>query len=275
MSRPLLIFDAQFLAYRSWFAMSRLKDEERALAATYGFFESIKLIKRRYETDHSVLCFDAKHLIRRDMFPGYKKRDLSNEEQQEREVFHKQVDAIRTDYLGRIGFNNVFYQEGYEADDIIAHIANRVKNRMVYIVTNDDDLLQCISSNVRWYSPARNKTWTKRTFTEQYSIPPKEWVKVKAISGCSSDKIPGVPGVADKTALKYLTGRLKPESKAYQKIVSDEGRQVYQRNLKLVRLPLKGVEVPRLKSDKISRKGWKEVCDEIMAIPGEAPTYAS
>lgn len=276
MDDPLLVIDGQFMAYRYWFSMKRLESDERAAAMAFGFFESIRLLKRRYQTNLVAVCFDAKKLKRRDMFPSYKDRSgMTDEERVERERFHREVDAIRTDYLGRVGFQNVFQQEGYEGDDIIAHIASRVKSRPVFIISSDADLYQCLKPNVRHYSPTQQLTMSRRSFQETFGLLPERWPNVKAVAGCPSDKIPGVPGIGEKTALKFFRNELKPESKAYQAITSDDGKATYQRNLKLVRLPLYGVEVPKLKRDRISEKGWKDVCDtlEVSATSENLPAY--
>ncbi|GAH00618.1 unnamed protein product, partial [marine sediment metagenome] len=88
---------------------------------------------------------------------------------------------------------------------------------------------------------------------------PREWKLVKALAGCSTDGIPGVKGVGEKTAIKYLTSQLKETTKACQAIISKEGIKIFKRNLKLVALPFKGTNVFKLKKDKLSKEGWIKV----------------
>ena len=86
---------------------------------------------------------------------------------------------------------------------------------------------------------------------------------MKALAGCSTDSVPGIKGVGEKTAIKYLKNELKESSKIYQRIISKEGWNIYKRNIELVKLPFTGTKIFKLKTDKLSATGWKEVVEQL------------
>jgi len=120
-------------------------------------------------------------------------------------------------------------------------------------------LYQLLAANVRLYNPARRRMMTASRFREEYGLAPRDWVRVKAIGGCSSDGVPGVPGVAQKTAIKYLRGLLLPHHKAYQAIESPEGMERMAFNLPLVSLPFPPARRPPIRPWGVSRKGLVQV----------------
>ena len=103
----------------------------------------------------------------------------------------------------------------------------------------------------------KKKTITAGWFEKEYGIGPSMWADVKALAGCPGDCVEGIVGVGEKTAIKFLTGNLKTSTKAYGCII--EGREIWNRNLELVRLPYEGTPKLRLKSDEASRSRWDVV----------------
>jgi 5'-3' exonuclease len=122
------------------------------------------------------------------------------------------------------------------------------------------------------YNPGKKKAVTLQSFSKETGLEPWEWAKVKAIGGCKTDEVPGIPGVGEKTAIKYILGKLKPDSAAYKAIKAN--KEIITRNRKLVELPFEGTQVFELRTDTISDEGWKEVCDALgmSSIRGRAPT---
>ena len=103
------------------------------------------------------------------------------------------------------------------------------------IVSTDQDLWQLLSGDrVTVWNPRTKKMLTEQAFRERWGIGPSQWADVKAIAGCPGDGVPGVPGVGEKTAAKFMAGRLKDTTKAYNRVV--EANDLWERNLRLVRL---------------------------------------
>jgi DNA polymerase-1 len=163
-----------------------------------------------------------------------------------------------------IGFNNSFYQTGFEADDIIAKIVHshweELRNSLSkepsddckpIILTSDADIYQLLNyANI--YDPRAEKGITAESFKEDWGIDPEQWWRVKAIAGCSSDKVPGIAGIGEKKAVKYLLGKMNRKTKEYQKIESEESLEIFNRNKKLVKLPLEGVKEFEIQDDIVS-----------------------
>jgi len=155
-------------------------------------------------------------------------------------------------------------QKGYEADDIIASLTQTIPTTSeVVIISSDHDLFQCIKSNVCMHNPSTGKILTLQGFKKLYGITPQEFTMVKALAGCSTDNIAGIPGVGEKTAIKYLKGELKDTTKAFQKIVSAEAVQIRKRNMSLVQLPYEGVNKFHLRPDQLSEAGWIQVMNKL------------
>ncbi|MFH1609683.1 MAG: hypothetical protein ABID40_03550, partial [Candidatus Bipolaricaulota bacterium] len=87
------------------------------------------------------------------------------------------------------------------------------------------------------------------------------WAEVKAIAGCSGDGVPGIRGAGDRTAVKYLNGRLNVTTKVWGRI--EAGRGMIQRNLRLVRLPFEGCPEVRLVEDRPTVEGWNAAMREL------------
>jgi DNA polymerase-1 len=177
------------------------------------------------------------------MFPDYKKarkREKTEEEQTLDHMAYAQFATIRKEILPELGFHNNFKEEGYEADDIIAKIVQERcgPDEEIVIVSTDEDLYQLLYDNVSIYSIRKKRSYTSVNLWKDYRVTPKDWVDVKAIGGCSSDGIPGVSGVAEKTACKYIQRLLPVSTKAHREI--RKNKELIERNRKLVELPLPG-----------------------------------
>lgn len=276
-SRSWLVLDMHYLCHRAFHVMdgSSLSWDGNATSIVFSVLKSLGTLCDDLQSDRFVFCFDSRHKLREQMFPGYKQGRREKQEAKAREFsaaeraahadrlndFHIQVQELRRSYLSRMGFCNVLYQDGMEGDDMMAAFArSRPKTEHVVLITADNDLMQCLRSNVSVYNPTLRKLMERDRWVGQWGLKPTKWARVKAIAGCSSDSIPGIRGVGNATAARYLRRELNCESKAYQAITSPEGRAIIQRNLPLVRLPLVGCTVPEARSDRVSLKRWREVC---------------
>lgn len=260
-----LVLDVHYLCHRAFHTSQNLTFKDKPTGVIFGFLKSITSLKDEFQTDNVVFCFEHRTLFRRDVYPPYKRKrhteTKTEEEIQIRKDFAIQISELRMRYLPKIGFKNIFAYRGMESDDTMAAIAaNADPNDEIVLITADGDLLQCLRPNVTMYSPTQRKLHTVQSFESKYGIPPRKWAIVKAIAGCTSDEVEGIKGVGEATALKFLKKELKETTKAYQSIVSAEGKAIVRRNRSLVQLPYEGCPVPTLVQDKVDRAGWIEVC---------------
>jgi DNA polymerase-1 len=246
--------------------MGGLSNGNTPTGVIYGFLKTVIALQESFSTDKVIFCWDSKSSKRKELYPDYKKKrsqrykEWTDEEAEFEKAFRLQMKKLRRIYLKQIGYRNVFCQKGYEGDDIMASICKDLPSSSeAIIVTSDQDLYQCLKHNVSFHNPLKRKTLTQKGFKKQYDITPKEWYMLKAITGCPTDEVQGVYGVGEKIGIKYLKGNLKETSVAYGNITSFAGIEIYKRNIKLVKLPMLGTKHFKLKEDKLSRKGWKEV----------------
>lgn len=260
-----LLLDCDYLCHRARYSMGDLSWKGAATGVIYGFLQAVIHLQEQFQTDKVAFCFDSKHSKRQDIYPDYKaqrknRQTLTPDEKEFERAFHIQRVKLRKEYLPEIGFNNIFQQRGYESDDLLARISlDLPKTDQAIIVTADQDIYQCLSDVVKMYNPQKRELMTIQKFKRVYGIHPAMWARVKALAGCSSDNVKGLPGIGEKTVLKWMTTELKPTTKAYQKLDSQEAEQYIVQNLPLVSLPFKGTHRIKLQDDNITRVGWRKV----------------
>lgn len=264
MNKKYLILDSNYLCHRAKHSTGNLSFNGEATGIVYGFLVTVLSLQERFDNTHFIFCWDSKFSERKKVLAGYKEsRNHRQDEMTKKEIrfeedFRLQMKKLRKVYLKEIGFKNVFCQKGYEADDLIASVCqNMDKTDEAVIVSSDHDLYQLLAFNVKIYSPNKKQLITLQSFTKEYGIRPVDWITVKALAGCSSDEIPGIKGVGEKTAIKFIKETLKKTSKAYDNI--DKGFKILLRNLVLVKLPFKGTRIFKIKEDEVVLKGWKKV----------------
>jgi len=265
-----LIIDCNYLCHRAKHSMGGLSHGNTPTGIIYGFLKSIQALQDQFNTQHIIFCWDSKTSKRKDIFPDYKKKranrykDLTKKEIKFEKAFRHQMKMLRTKYLKLIGYKNNFVQAGYEGDDIMASITLNLKmNDEAILVTSDKDMYQLISPKVSFFNPSKGKLFTYQKFMQKYRMPTYDWGSMKCLAGCTTDEVPGIKGVGEKTAIKYIRMDLKPTTKAYQRIVSKKGLRIEKRNRKLVVLPFDGVKNFKLRKDELSNKGWKKVIEEL------------
>ena len=262
-----LLLDVSAIAYRSFYVMGGLSYQGNDTGVIYGVFREIDRLQKRYPDGKIVFCFDGGSEKRKAISSEYKANrriDLEDAEKvAARRNFRKQLKQLRKSYLHAAGFRNIFYQKGYEADDLIASFCKGHKSvksaDKIVIVTSDQDLWQLLhGSGVIWQNAATGEIITSTDFKKKWKIAPYKWANVKAIAGCSSDNVAGIAGVGEKTAAKYLAGDLSTKTKAYQAIHSNTRLSS---NLALTKLPFKGTITihDKLVDDCITQSTWNKV----------------
>ncbi len=170
--------------------------------AVYGMITILLPKIEELSPDYAAVAFDMRApTFRHKMYKGYKAaRHGMPDELAEQLPYAKRA-------MQSLGFK-VLELEGYEADDLLGTMANigEKSGARVYILTGDRDSLQLIDDNVNVLlaGTGETKLFDKAAFTEKYGIAPSSFVDVKALMGDSSDNIPGIAGIGEKTALKLI-----------------------------------------------------------------------
>lgn len=281
MNAPWLILDCNFLAWRNFHALRGVSFSGIPTDVVFGFFRDVIHFTDHFATQNIAFCFDHPSPCKRSQHSvTYKAKRTSiiysEDEVKARQGVRDQLDALRTEYLSRIGFRNVFTQKGYEADDIIAALTKKaLKGKPCVIISADKDLYQLLRPEISQYNPNTKVLHTFESFTKEYGVSPAWWSRVKAIAGCHSDNIAGIKGVGEKTAIRYILGQLNVGTKAYQNI--REGKETWQANLLLTALPYAGVKVPQVTKDELDAKEWDAVAKELgmLSLVGQCPGVRS
>jgi len=245
----MMLFDTHYLCHRAYHTTGGgghgpgLTHQGLSTGVIFGVLRDIEAMTDLYQPDVCVFAFDyGGSGIRGQIFPGYKqsRREVQSEEEEvKRRKFYEEIKHLGKTILPGLGYSNIFRVKGFEGDDIIAKIVeDSPKNTEITIITGDQDLFQLLRENVIWKHPA-GKLMTSGLFMQEYGIDPIDWVQVKAIAGCSTDEVPGVRGVGEKTAIKYLRRQLPVTSQKYLDI--QKNLDVVARNMRLVRIPLPGL----------------------------------
>lgn len=259
-----LILDCNYLAHRAKHVFGDLFDKGSATGVIYGFLKDILSLRERFDSNKFIFCWDSDTSKRKEIYPSYKKnrntKQLTDEEKEFEISFYEQVNKLKTEYLQTIGYRNIFWQEGYESDDMIASVCKTLtkKSEEGIIISADHDLFQLLSDNITCYEPRTHETISLNRFQNTFGITPKEWIKIKAIAGCSSDNVKGIERVGETVAIRFLQGELSTSSKAYKNIKTG-WKDIVLRNRKLVELPFKGTMPIKLCKDQISQEGWDKV----------------
>ena len=203
--RELFLIDGNSLAYRAFFALPETiaTSTGQPTNAIFGFASMLVKILTEYGSQPTLVCWDAGMSGREEVSTEYKagrrkRPDLLSEQWPH---LHPLVEAF--------GYSNVRV-EGYEADDVIATLARQAREKGidVTVVTGDRDMFQIVGEGVRVMATSRGITETKiydrQAVIDRYGIPPELIPDFYGLKGDTSDNIPGVPGIGDKTASDLL-----------------------------------------------------------------------
>lgn len=235
----------------------------------YGFIQDVANLMDLHATTRVAFCFDFGYGLRKEAYPAYKadrtvrRQQATPEERAALNQLDDWVDRLRSEILTSMGYANVFAQEGYESDDIIASLvfhSLRPEDTGI-IISSDQDLYQLLRPNVLMWSPGKRQAYTHQSFFEEWRLPPEDWPKVKAIAGCGTDNVRGVPGVGEVTAAKYLRGELKADSAKVAAIRANWA--ACRANLPLVKLPYPGTGRFTLRADAVTQEKWAATCDAL------------
>lgn len=259
-----IIVDCNALCYRSFYTIGGLSNREKKIGIIFGFINQLIQISKKLKCKDFLFCWDSKKSFRKNEYAEYKgnrRKDLDDRKQVELLDAYRQFNLLRKKILKELGFKNIYLKSGYESDDLIACLVNQLKDKyLLYIVASDNDLYQLLFDNVKIYELSKGRLFTSDDFEKKYGIKYYQWSEVKAIAGCNSDNVAGVVGVGEQTAINYLNGKLV-KGKTFDKIVSDSGKQIKERNIKLVKLPYKNIDL-EIRKDNLRYENFIKVFND-------------
>ena len=262
-----LVIDCNSLAYRNVYNMTELSFGEIRTNVIYGFLKGLLDLAEMFKTNKFVFCWDSRQSYRKMIDETYKAGRVDEKQEKLVKYAREQFFILRTKILPKMGFKNVFMQSGYESDDLIAWVVWRFPEDQV-IVTGDNDLMQLLHDDrfcpIKIFYIPTKKIITEKNFTNKYGIKPSEWSHVKAIGGCQSDNVKGIPGVGQESAIKFLNGVLK-DGAIKNRILSDEGKRIAKDCLWLVSLPFCGdrqIDITEIFDDELFSMNFMDVFKE-------------
>ena len=207
MSEKLVLIDGHSILNRAFFGLPDLTNAEGLHTnAVYGFLNILFKILEEEKPDYLTVTFDVHApTFRHKMYDAYKgtRKPMADE-------LRQQVPLMK-EMLQSMGIT-ILEMEGFEADDLLGTLSKMGEDRgmEVTIVSGDRDTLQLASDKVLIRIPKTKKTGTEienyhaTEVKEKYLVTPTEFIDVKALMGDSSDNIPGVPGIGEKTATALI-----------------------------------------------------------------------
>ena len=203
-----MLLDGNSLAFRAFYALPAENFKTKSgltTNAVYGFTAMLINLLRDEGPTHIAAAFDvSRQTFRLDKFPDYKANRSSTPDE-----FRGQIE-ITKEVLVALGIT-VLAEPGYEADDVIATLATQAEKAdfRVLVVTGDRDSLQLVSDQVTVLYPRKGVSeltrFTPDAVLEKYGLTPQQYPDFAALRGDPSDNLPGIPGVGEKTATKWIS----------------------------------------------------------------------
>ncbi|MEZ2585382.1 DNA polymerase I [Kluyvera intermedia] len=200
---PLILVDGSSYLYRAYHAFPPLTNRAgEPTGAMYGVLNMLRSLILQYQPTHAVVVFDAKGKTFRDeLFEDYKSHrpPMPDDLRAQIEPLHTMVKAMGLPLLA---------VAGVEADDVIGTLAREAEKmgRPVLISTGDKDMAQLVTPGITLINTMTNTILGPEEVVTKYGVPPELIIDFLALMGDSSDNIPGVPGVGEKTAQALLQG---------------------------------------------------------------------
>jgi DNA polymerase I len=197
----LYLIDGSSYIYRAFFAIRRLTNAPgMPTNAVFGFLQMIKKIIEQENPEYLAMVFDAKGpTFRHELYEEYKAHRPTMPDD-----LIVQIPYIKE--VSRCYGLPILEKQGFEADDIIATLAREAEAEgfEVVMVSGDKDLMQMISPRVCMWDTLKDQVFDLKTVRERFGTSPSQWVDIMGLAGDSSDNVPGVPGIGEKTAVKLI-----------------------------------------------------------------------
>jgi len=205
--KRLFLVDAYALIFRGYYAFiknPRINSKGLDTSAIMGFMNSLLDVIKRERPDHLAVCFDKGGSVDRvEMFAEYKANRDATPEAIKIAVPYIE-DILRAMHIP------IMVKEGFEADDVIGTLAKKAEKQgyKTFMVTPDKDFAQLVSDNIFMYKPVFGggyETWGIPEVQKKFEVErPEQVIDFLGMMGDSADNIPGLPGVGEKTAKKFL-----------------------------------------------------------------------
>ncbi|MCJ7508196.1 MAG: DNA polymerase I, partial [candidate division Zixibacteria bacterium] len=205
--KKLFLIDGSALVYRSYFAFIRnplINSRGENTSAVFGFANSLLKILREQKPDYMAVVFDTPApTFRHKIYKDYKSTRAKTPPE-----MVEQLPRIRelVEYMNL----PLIEKDGFEADDIIGTLAQQGKKEglEVFLVTADKDFFQLVDEDIKMVRPSKGKEpeeiYDAKAVKEKFGIEPNQMTDLLGLMGDSSDNIPGVPGIGEKTALELI-----------------------------------------------------------------------
>ncbi len=200
-NNTLYLIDGSSYIYRAYFAIRHLSSPSgHPTNAIYGFIQMLLKLLKDHKPRHVAVVFDAgRTTFRTEMYPDYKanRAAMPDDLRMQMEPIREVVRAFNIPALEL---------QGYEADDIIGALAGRfaAQNGKVVVVTGDKDLMQIVTDRVTLLDTMKGKESGIADVIERFGVGPELVIDILGLAGDSSDNIPGVPGIGEKTATRLI-----------------------------------------------------------------------
>ncbi|MFP4661440.1 MAG: DNA polymerase I [Halanaerobiales bacterium] len=205
MSDKLFLLDGHSLAHRAFYALPLLQNDDGEYTnAVFGFARMLFRLIDDENPDYLIVAFDKKGpTFRHEEYEDYKgtRKKMPDELSPQIPLIKKLLEGLKIPIIGK---------EGYEADDVIGTLAQigEEKGLDVRIVTGDRDSLQLVTDKIKVFYTRRGITdivkYDLEKVREKYELEPIQLIDMKGLMGDSSDNIPGVPGIGEKTSISLL-----------------------------------------------------------------------
>ena len=201
MKKSIYVVDVSSMFFRAYYAIRPLTSSRGIpVNAVYGFISMIIKLMKDKNCDHMVFCYDRKEpSFRKDLYNDYKaNRSTMPDDLQVQMPYLKQVAAL-------FGICDMEL-ETFEADDLIGTVARiaQKEDYDVFIVSGDKDFCQLVNKNVFIYDTMKDVIFDEAMVKEKHGVTPAQFIDYLAITGDSSDNIPGVAGIGPKGAQKLI-----------------------------------------------------------------------
>lgn len=211
-----LIIDGMNTFIRSFAAIPTMDENGNHIGGVTGFLKSVGYVTRKFKPSRVYVIFDGKggSKRRRDIYPDYKlgrkpltrlnrTYDMTTEKDEQDLMRYELVIVAKA--LMKLPITTITLDH-VEADDIISYIAQHVGENggESIIYSTDKDFLQLVGDDIKVWNPVRKKTYIPEIVVEDYEIHPNNFLLYRALTGDTSDNLPGIKGLGMKTLLKIV-----------------------------------------------------------------------
>ncbi|MFH1202483.1 MAG: DNA polymerase I [Candidatus Omnitrophota bacterium] len=238
MKPKLFLIDAHSLIFRSYYAIKNLSNSlGQPTGAVLGFVNTLNKILKENKPDYIAVCFDvSKETFRKKEYSDYKINRPPTPD-----ALSSQFPVIK-EIISYYKFR-CLEKEGFEADDVIATLVERLKDEDVdiFIVSSDKDILQLVNKNVFVLNPFKDKEgplYNTEAVRERFGITPGEIPDLISLMGDASDNIPSVRGIGEKTAGELIKEFHSVENLItnYKEVKQEKLRNLIKENVSLINL---------------------------------------